>query len=940
MRSVWAAAFLMRRLRAEAGVVLLIAALVGITSFLFAGAPRLFNLVADQGLRREMADAPPAAANLELSRQFVVPSFDDQLAVVERQGTAYLERFPGSIRSLVVGQTLVATSARFAIAEPPRFTTFVSLRHQDGIDEAVTIVAGRLPAGTGERLPSAAPGTPGPGDPPGEGPPRLEIAVSDVTAGAIGVAVGDTLAGTVDETDPLVPQALPRPLEARLEVVGVFTIADPADDVWYGDYRLLEPGIRGSVDDPIAFATALIAPDAYADVASSELPLRHEWRYFVAPDRVDAGQLDTLLPDLRRLASQYGTLSVGPVVTDRIVLRSGLPGVIDRYLAERAASEAVLSIAAIGPVALAAGAIAMSAVLLVARRRAKLLLARDRGASGALLLGAQLWEAALIAGFGALAGLVLAVTFVPGRESGLSTLLALATGLGAAAVLVGATLPVVRGAPEHAGRDEPPPIRTSPRRLVLELTAVGIAVAGVLLLQQRGLTIGGTTTGRVVRFDPFLAAVPLLTGLAVAIIATRLYPLPVRILGWLAARRRDLVPVLGLRNVGRRRSFATLPLLILMLTAAFGSFAAVVMASIDRGQVDASWAGVGADYRIEAEDGSVAAVDVSEVAGVEVAAAGFVDPDAHYESAPNQGARIRLHAVDPAAYLAVTAGSRVGPAWPRAFLAGPDGAAGSAEAPLPAIVSQAQPAGSRPLRVGATFPITVGNGDFTFQVVEVRTSFPGIAPGVPFVVAPFDALHAAVLETSPGRALEPNLLLVRGGEEVAAALSDHVDRTAPSAEVTSRHAWYAGLREAPLIAVVGDGFRLALVVAGAYAALAVLAALVLTAAHRAQDLAFLRTLGLSGGQAVGVTIVEHGTPVVVALVPGILTGIAIADLLEPSLGLGAFIGPEVPFRIHVDWQGITVVAVSLMIVVTVAIGASTWLARRTRAVDALRVGET
>ena len=50
MRSIWAAAFLLRRLRSEMGIALLILLLVGITTALFAGAPRVFNLVADQGL--------------------------------------------------------------------------------------------------------------------------------------------------------------------------------------------------------------------------------------------------------------------------------------------------------------------------------------------------------------------------------------------------------------------------------------------------------------------------------------------------------------------------------------------------------------------------------------------------------------------------------------------------------------------------------------------------------------------------------------------------------------------------------------------------------------------------------------------------------------------------------------------------------------------------
>ena len=148
--------------------------------------------------------------------------------------------------------------------------------------------------------------------------------------------------------DPVVPSVLPRglqpdriafdlppgPFEEALRSILSTGIEDPErrDAITAALKTALEAvrEFRRVADD---LSDALIAPDAYADVASSELPLRHEWRYFVAPDRVDAGQLDTLLPDLRRLASQYGTLSVGPVVTDRIVLRSGLPGVIDRYLA-------------------------------------------------------------------------------------------------------------------------------------------------------------------------------------------------------------------------------------------------------------------------------------------------------------------------------------------------------------------------------------------------------------------------------------------------------------------------------------------------------------------------------------------------------------------------------------------------------------------------------
>ena len=118
MGSVWAAGFLLRRLRAEVGVVALLVALVALTSFLFAGAPRLFNLVADAALVDQLRTA----------------------AVTDRD----------------IGERHYSvTSPRFAIPEPPRYSTFLTLRYQDGLTDAIRLVAGRLPAPNGEPLPIA-----------------------------------------------------------------------------------------------------------------------------------------------------------------------------------------------------------------------------------------------------------------------------------------------------------------------------------------------------------------------------------------------------------------------------------------------------------------------------------------------------------------------------------------------------------------------------------------------------------------------------------------------------------------------------------------------------------------------------------------------------------------------------------------------------------------
>ena len=103
------------------------------------------------------------------------------------------------------------------------------------------------------------------------------------------------------------------------------------------------------------------------------------------------------------------------------IARTGLLDVVERYLGQRATSEAALSIAALGPLTVAGGA----------RRTDRLprgppatsptlALARGRGASGGQLLAAQLWEGLLVAVPAALVGLAVAVALVPARASDLS----------------------------------------------------------------------------------------------------------------------------------------------------------------------------------------------------------------------------------------------------------------------------------------------------------------------------------------------------------------------------------------------------------------------------------------------------------------------------------------------------------------------------------------
>ncbi len=76
MRLVAAVAALLRRLRAERGMALLIFVVVAVTSFVVAAGPRLFNHVADDALRYGVERATAVGRNFQFSTVDRLPADD------------------------------------------------------------------------------------------------------------------------------------------------------------------------------------------------------------------------------------------------------------------------------------------------------------------------------------------------------------------------------------------------------------------------------------------------------------------------------------------------------------------------------------------------------------------------------------------------------------------------------------------------------------------------------------------------------------------------------------------------------------------------------------------------------------------------------------------------------------------------------------------------
>src|SRR6266545_3610475 len=96
----------LRRLRGERVPALGLAALVLVTAFVFALAPRLLDRVADTSLRDEVRAAHPAVANIQLLRERRIEPGDtsgaDPLGPIAETGKDLEADLPGSIEALLI----------------------------------------------------------------------------------------------------------------------------------------------------------------------------------------------------------------------------------------------------------------------------------------------------------------------------------------------------------------------------------------------------------------------------------------------------------------------------------------------------------------------------------------------------------------------------------------------------------------------------------------------------------------------------------------------------------------------------------------------------------------------------------------------------------------------------------------------------------------------
>lgn len=898
-----------RRLRASKTAALGLALLVGLTAFVAAAGPRLFDRVSKESVNAEVAAVPQVDRTVTLSTtdrgEDQEPPYPD-LVSIDAAGAAFLADLPPALSAVLQPAVSVEETGSYRAIGGTAVTAEMRMRTMTDIFDHVRLVDGRAPTDAVDSIPDPLRS----GVPNALPIPRLEAAISKIAADKLGLAVGATVTMGVDaQLDPLSGGGS---MAAR--IVGIFEPADPSDPYWVDDQRVLGYTIREFSSNVVFVqSTMLLAPTSYETLAtgrvnrsgtSGGLPisppaLRISWRYAARPGAITPDNLDPLISALRRVQARYPATASDPKA---IVMQTNLLRRLVALEGPWAAAGALLSVAAAGAACVALACLALVVALTGEQRRRILLIQRERGASVVQTLAGALLEGAIVVIPAGLLGLSLAGALLPDEDPQLSIVAGSVVIVAGVLLYLGAVLPAALGPPRLPVRARGVVRAVRGRRLVLEGVIVGIAIAAAYALRQRGLSSGGaaasgasgvvepTSVAGGGRTDPLLAAAPVLVGLAAAIVAVRLVPFPLAGLSWLTARTRGFAAVLATRRAARDSGAARV-LLIILAIATVAGFASATVVEMNGTAVLQSWQEVGAPYRIDASRDQLGGAgrfpegfDPQSLPGVTGAISANLAP-----VALSTGGQRVLAALDLAAYQQLLAGSPVALSLPPELLA-PTAAggaeAGTTAAPLPALVSSGSSGPFAAPKVGATFQISFASKALAFRTVALVDSFPGIPAGQPFVVASWPQIDAA----APNRLIGGTTVFAAAPPAAAAAIGEAVKSAAPQAVVSDRAARAAELAGQGVVEIVALGVATLAAIGLGYAALAVMAAFVLTASARADEAAHLATLGLSNRQSSWMLVIEFGPPVALAVLAGVSLGLGLFAFLAPGLGLTTIVG--------------------------------------------------
>ncbi len=860
--------------RSESAVGLAIGLMLMAVAALTTIAPRALDRAEESSLERAVADAPAVLRRLSVR---VIDDFPEGTSVAPlREHREVVDRAAEVIPDVVVASfgapRVVVDSNRFIVRTvdetPPSSPTTVTFRVLPELEQHSRVVQGRAASATVERVGERT---------------VLEIELSTIAAEVLGLELGAELDVVADTTDVLTRRyvgGLPEPFTAR--VVGLRELTEPSDPYWFGDARLHRPLVSDTgLGANFAFHAA-IDSGALPDrpfVVDGRGPLLVEQRRDLLPAAVTVDNADDLLAGLIALeASTVAQPSPG-----RPGIAAGLRRVLTGEAEQRTVARSTLVLGATGVLAVAFAVLAQSLQVAFTRRRGWLAVARARGASPAHVVATTVLEVALVAGAAVVVGTLLARLAVGGEASSIETRLLAGLWLGSIVTAGLLTVAEVRRPVTVVARASGQ-TRLGKWGRVTGIVLVVAALGGLVTFRRRGLAVD---TGEI---DALVVLVPVLVPLAVVFLTRWVLPV---VLGLVARIGMNLGPgrLLGVRRAIADPGAGTGLLAVLTLALTVAGLGLGINHSLERGIADASWADVGAPYRIDSRDPDVAAA-VAAIPGIQLAEYG--DNQFRVE----RGGDIfttRMINVESEGIDGLTDGTAADLALPAALRTTDD------EGRVP-VVSAARIGGQR-VRRGDVVRGTGFLDDVEFVAIAVRTE--AFGHDRDWIIT-----ERTVFEEVGGREAPTSSLLF----DVPPASRDELSALAgdEGLEVADRTFVEGIQRNDPLVRAIRRGYLAAGAAATLLALMGVAGLALVTARQRRREVAVLGLLGANRREIARAVRSELLGPVVAGVVLGTGLGWLMTSMFDGRFELSPFTdGAAVAFRPDGVGQLATAAAVAL-----------------------------
>ncbi|MFI5928172.1 FtsX-like permease family protein [Micromonospora sp. NPDC051543] len=900
--------------RADAGPLLLSAAVIAAVALLAGAVPVLLGAAADDtvqdSVRRATNDAN-VLAHADWERDDGPTGGRVRMAELAKEVDDFRVRatyaLGPDLDAALLPPIAVVDGPVLSITDgtAPRTFQFTYLAGDAGGPQ-VTWIAGNAPAG-------AVPD--GFVEAPYQGPPwPVQIGISEADAAALDVRPGDRI-----------PAKDNRGRDKDLRISGIYRPTDTADPAWRLAPALLRP-VPGADGVGITRFAGLLSRDSLPDarLAVDEDQLRRAIHFAPDPDALTWASSAALVDQVVTLKAASGSSGARD---DSLKWESQLDATLRATRARVSAVRAQAAVLLTGVLTATVLVLLLAADLLVRRRTLALSAARQRGAA-LPDLGAELAiESTVVSLSAAAVGLALARVVAPGVSWSWAVPVVLA---GAVAGPAFGTLAAGR-----ASRDRRQPANPSARRwvratgqlrrAVVEAAVLIAAVAALVTLHQRGLlpvTADGGTGALTGDVSLPVSAVAL-GALVGALVVIRLLPLGARFALRQALRSRRPLAVFGAARAVTTAGRA-LPLLVLVSATALASFALILGSTVARGLADGAWSVVGADARLDvAADAKAATPAIAEqiaaAPGVgQVVVAQVTDSARVFTDSTPFAPRLVIVDAEAFQRLLATTPLPDAPALARLTTPGP----GPGPGEVPALVRSSD--GELPVGTRLQLPRA--------DAPAIHLAVVGTAPPVGGA-ADVVLVDAAALANA-GLPAVPNTVWVTGPGAAQA-----VSNSGVAADVVSRADVLRTQRAAPLTAGL---LRLAWAAAAVLLALGLLGLALAAAAgasERWQTLTRLRTLGLRPRDARWVAAGELLPPVAVVAVCGPLLGALLARVTFGPLDLRLLTGQADDPAAILPWWLLALLGTALLAAAATVVPVESALRRRDRLSEVLRAGE-